>query len=98
MLSTNIKPESIINRIESVVSMLMEEDSIFKEDLNYAETVKHILQIVQDNLTLERFNNMSDDKLKENCSFVMSSEILSKIGEKFTPEQMAIFDEAIKRK
>ncbi|QSX70807.1 MAG: hypothetical protein EZY12_23515 [Dolichospermum sp. DET69] len=93
-----MKPESIINRIESVVSMLMEEDSIFKEDLNYAETVKHILQIVQDNLTLERFNNMSDDKLKENCSFVMSSEILSKIGEKFTPEQMAIFDEAIKRK
>jgi hypothetical protein len=98
MLSTDIKPESIINRIERVVSMLMEEDPIFKEDLNYVETVKHILKIVQENLTLERFNNMSDDKLKENCSFVMSSEILSKIGEEFTPEQMAIFDEAIKRK
>ena len=47
MLSTDIKPESIINRIERVVSMLMEEDPIFKEDLNYVETVKHILKIVQ---------------------------------------------------
>jgi hypothetical protein len=28
----------------------------------------------------------------------MATEILSKIGGDFTPEQMAIFDEAIKRK
>ncbi|GCL34973.1 hypothetical protein SR1949_00650 [Sphaerospermopsis reniformis] len=98
MLSTNIEQESVIKRVEKVVSILMEENPIFKEDLNYAAIVKHILKIVQENLTPERFNNMSDEKLKENCDFVMSTEVLSKIGEDLTPEQMAIFDEAIKRK
>ncbi|BAZ87918.1 hypothetical protein [Dolichospermum compactum] len=98
MLSTDIKQESIIKRIEQVVSILMAEDPLFKEDLDYSEIVKHLVKIVQDNLTSERFNNMSDEKLKENCSFVMATEVLSKIGEDFTPEQMATFDEAIKRK
>jgi len=98
MLSTDIKQESIITRIEQVVSILMEERPLFKEDLNYSEMVKLLVNIVQENLTNEQFNYMSNDKLKENCSFVMATEILSKIGQDFTPEQMAIFDEAIKRK
>jgi hypothetical protein len=98
MVSTNIQQESIINRIERVVAILMEENPIFKEDLNYTEIVKHILKIVQENLTPDKFNNMSDEKLKDNCSFVMSTEVLGKIGEELTPEQMTIFDEAIKRK
>ncbi|WP_353931006.1 hypothetical protein WJM97_22565 [Okeanomitos corallinicola TIOX110] len=98
MLSTNIQQESVIQRIERVVAILMEENPIFKEDLNYTEIVKHIFKIVQEHLTPDKFNNMSDEKLKENCDFVMSTEILSKIGDDFTSEQMAIFDEAIKRK
>jgi len=50
------------------------------------------------NLPFEEFNTMSAAELNEHCSFIMSTEILSKIGGDFTPEQMAIFDEAIKRK
>ena len=94
----DIKQESMLKRIEQVVAALMEERPLFKEDLNYAEMVKLLVKIAQENLTNEQFNNMSNDKLKENCSFVMTTEILSKIGQDFTPEQMAIFDEAIKRK
>jgi hypothetical protein len=98
MLATENKQESILKRIEQVVSILMEERPLFKEDLDYAEIVKHLVNIVQENLTNEQFNNMSNEKLKENCSFVMATEVLSKIGQDFTPEQMDIFDEAIKRK
>ncbi|NET74535.1 MAG: hypothetical protein F6K62_27660 [Sphaerospermopsis sp. SIO1G2] len=76
----------------------MDENPIFKEDLNYREIVKHIFKIVQEHLTLDKFNNMSDEKLKDNCSFVMSTEVLGKIGAELTPEQMTIFDDAIKRK
>ncbi|NET01418.1 MAG: hypothetical protein F6K61_12765 [Sphaerospermopsis sp. SIO1G1] len=98
MLSTNIQQESTISRIERVVATLMDENPIFKEDLNYREIVKHIFKIVQEHLTLDKFNNMSDEKLKDNCSFVMSTEVLGKIGAELTPEQMTIFDDAIKRK
>ena len=66
--------------------------------MDYSEIVKLLVNIVRENLTNEQFNNISNEKLKENCNFVMATEILSKIGEDFTPEQMAIFDEAIKRK
>ena len=41
---------------------------------------------------------MSDEELKHHCSGIMSIEILSKVGEDFTPEQMRTFDEGIKRK
>jgi hypothetical protein len=98
MLSTDIKQEVIVQRIEDIVSILMLERPLFKEELNYQEIVKHLVNLIQENLTNEQFNNMSKEKLKENCSFVMATEVLSKIGQEFTPEEMTIFDEAIKRK
>jgi hypothetical protein len=98
MLSTEIQQESMINRIEKIVAILMEERPLFKEELNPREMVKHLYNIVQNNLTKEQFNNLSDEKLKENCSFVMSTEIMSGMLDDLTPEQVAIFDEAVKRK
>ena len=41
---------------------------------------------------------MSDYSLKKRCIGIISIQILSKIGDNFTHEQMAIFDEAIKQK
>ncbi len=40
---------------------------------------------------------MIDSELKDHCNGIMSVEVLPKIGDDFTPEQMAIFDEVIKR-
>ena len=98
MLSTDLQRESIVKRIESVVSLLIEESTLFKEELNYEEIVKYLIDIAKENLTYEQFNDISDNELKEICSFIMTTEILSKIGQEFTPEQIAIFDKAIKRK
>ncbi len=51
-----------------------------------------------ENLTFEEFKSMLDEDLKKRCSGILSIKVLSKIGEELTPEQMAIFDEAIRRK
>jgi hypothetical protein len=98
MLSTDVRQKSMIKRIEQVVSILMEDRPFFKEELNYSEMVKHLVKLFEKNLPFEEFNTMSEAELKEHCSFIMATEILSKIGGDFTPEQMAIFDEAVKRK
>ena len=98
MLSTDIKQELTVKRIEKVVSILMEEYHLFKEELNYSEMVKLLVNIAQENLTFEHFKSIPDNDLKKRCRGVMSVEILSKIGENFTPEEMAIFDDAVKRK
>jgi hypothetical protein len=98
MLLTDIKQGSMIKRIEEVVSAIMKERPIFKEDLDYAEIVQYLVKLFQKNLPFEEFNTMSDEELKEHCSFIMATELLAKIGEDFTPEQMAMFEDAIKRK
>ncbi len=98
MLSTDLQRESMIKRIKKVVSSLMEESPLFREDLNHSEIVEHLTNLFNKNLPFEEFNTMSDEELKHHCSGIMSIEILSKVGEDFTPEQMRIFDEAIKRK
>ncbi|MFM6532504.1 MAG: hypothetical protein ACKPIB_30175, partial [Dolichospermum sp.] len=98
MLSTDMKQESMVKRIENIVSILMEERPIFKEALDYAKTVQDLVDAFQRNLSFEEFNAMSDDQLKKHSRGIMSIELLGKIGDSFTPEQMAIFEGAIKRK
>jgi hypothetical protein len=98
MLLTDIKQESMVKRIENVVSILMEEDPLFKEDLNYSEIVQDLVKIFEDNFSFDEFNNISEESLKNRCSGIMAVELLATIGRDFTPEQMAIFEDAIKRK
>jgi len=98
MLSNDVTQKSLIQRIEQVVATLMEERPLFKEELNYSDMVDDLAKVFQENLTIEEFNTMSESDLKKRCSGIMSISLLSKIGAGFTPEEMAIFDDAIKRK
>ena len=98
MLSTDMKQESIIKRIENVVAILMEERPLFKEELNDEEMIQHLCNIFQKNLSIEEFNIMEDQDLKKRCSGILSVEMLSGLLDDLTPEQIAIFDEAVKRK
>ena len=92
MLSNDITQKLLIQRIEQVVAILMEERPLFKEDLDYAETVNHLFQRVSKTFTdLEEFNTMSEAELKENCSFIMATKILSKIGQRINPRTNGYF-------
>jgi hypothetical protein len=98
MLLIDVTQESMVKRIEQIVSVLMEQHSLFKEDLNYSEMVNLLISLAQENLTLEDFNRMSYTELKNRCEGVMLIEVLSKISKNFTLEQIEIFEEIIKRK
>lgn len=98
MLLTDFRQESMVKRIEEVVSILMAENSLFKEDLSHPKMLQYLMKLFQKNLSFEEFKMMSDEELKEHCSFIMATELLAKIGEDFTLEEMAIFEDAIKRK
>ena len=45
MLSTDVRQELMIKRIKRVVSILMGEEPLFKEDLNYSEIVNHLVKL-----------------------------------------------------
>jgi hypothetical protein len=62
MLSTDVRQKSMIKRIEQVVSILMEDRPFFKEELNYSEIVKHLVELFEKiyllrNLTLCQMQN-----------------------------------------
>lgn len=98
MLSTDMRQESIAKRIEKIVSILMEEYPLFKADLNYSEMVASLTEVFDKYLSFEEFNRISDESLKNRWDKMMAVQLLAKIGEDFTPEQMAIFEDAIKWK
>ncbi len=98
MLSTDVQRESIIKRIKPIIAILMEERPLFKEELNYSEIVQDLSKIFSENLSFEEFSSISDESLKKRCSIIMVTEAVAGTLNELTPEQMAIFDEAIKRK
>ena len=98
MESKNLNKESMVKRIEQVVSSLMEEDTLLEEAIDYLEMVQDLTNVFEKNLSLENFNPLSDPSLKERCNRIMSVNLLETIGEDFTPEEMEIFENAIQRK
>lgn len=98
MLANTIDHDIRLTRIEKTVSILRSERPLFKEELNQAEMIEHLFKLYQKNLAIDEFNSMTDQELKENCSFILSTELMSGMLKELTPEQLAIFDEAIKRK
>ncbi len=98
MLSTDVQRELMIKRIEPVITILMEERPLFKEKLNSSEILQELVQLFTENLPFEEFDSLSDKDLKKHCSIIMVTEAVSGTLNELTPEQMTIFDEAIKRK
>ncbi|HLO87318.1 MAG TPA: hypothetical protein VK203_20255 [Nostocaceae cyanobacterium] len=98
MLLTQLEQKHIVDRISKIVATLMAERPFFREELNESEMIEHLFNLVKNNLTVEDFNDTDDEELKEHCSFVMVTEAAAGMLNELTPEQIAIFDEAIKRK
>lgn len=99
MLSSEVnQKELMVKRIEQVVSTIMAEDPLFARDLDRQIIIDHLVEIFAKNFSEDRFSQISFESLKKRCSSIMALQVLAKIGEDFTPEQMAIFDSAIKRK
>ncbi|MBD2132839.1 MULTISPECIES: hypothetical protein [unclassified Sphaerospermopsis] len=86
MLLTQNQQESMNERIEKVVKILMEERSLFKEELNAEEMVKELCNLFQQNLPIEEFNSMYYQQLKSRCSGIMVTEAVAGTLNELTPE------------
>ncbi|WP_413174820.1 hypothetical protein [Anabaena azotica] len=98
MLLIENQQESMKTRIEKIVNILMEERPLFKDELNAEEMVQHLCNTFHKNVSFEEFKSMEQEDLKNRCSGILSVQMLSGLLDDLTPEQIAIFDEAVKRK
>ena len=92
------KKEIIRTRIEKIVKELMQSEDWFQKYIVTEEIINELLNSVQKFLTEEQFNQRTDDELRESFRAIMSSIAMAESFKELTPEQVAIFDEAIKRK
>ena len=92
------KKDLIIARISRIVENLKQADSLFEEKLNADEMVKVLFALVTDNFTTEQFNNLSDAELTRRFRKVMITEAVAGTLNDLTPEQIALFDQMVKRK
>ncbi len=92
------KKDIIITRIEKIVKELMQSEELFQEYLNQEDMVNYLLKSVKTYFTEEQFNLKTDAELKESFDKIMIRIAMSESFKELTPEQVAIFDEAIKRK
>lgn len=62
-------------RIEKVVNILMEERPLFKEEINAEQMIQHLCNIFQKNVSIDEFNSMEQEDLKNRFSSILSSNI-----------------------
>lgn len=98
MLSTDPQHRLTIERIARVVANLREERPLFKEELDYERSILHLANLLETNLSIEDFQNLSDLELKKRCSAILSTELIAGMLDDLTPEELAIFEKAVQRK
>lgn len=98
MVTTTVKNQTIKQRLEKTVTILMEERPLFKAELNFAQIVEELYQTFLKNLSIDDFNKISDQDLKKRCSAIMITETVAGTLNELTPEEIAVFDSAIQRK
>ena len=98
--STSTLAESQNIRIANFVKKLMPSRSIFQERLNEAEMIKIVIKMFTDEIPEEKrrpVELIENAELEKIIYNVMILESVAGTLNDLTPEEMAIFDETVKR-
>lgn len=95
--STSTLAESQKNRVANLVKKLMPTRSIFQERLKEAEMIEIIIDMFKPNDKLRSVEDIDDRELEKIIYDVMIVESVAGTLNYLTPEEMAIFDDAVKR-
>jgi hypothetical protein len=98
MNNTSIKEQTTYKRISAIVENLIANNSVYQERLEYDRMINKIYTLFTQPNSGDDVDIILDDDLIERISKILAVEAISGLLNDFTPEEMAIFDEAVKRK
>ncbi|MDY6901059.1 MAG: hypothetical protein SWZ49_23705 [Cyanobacteriota bacterium] len=84
----------LINRIKPIVEKLIKENSLYQVKLKKDEMVKKMVDLFGE-FTSEEFGAISENELIRRIKKLLTLEAVSGTLNDLTPEQIAIFDEAV---
>ncbi|NET00063.1 MAG: hypothetical protein F6K61_05680 [Sphaerospermopsis sp. SIO1G1] len=98
MSNTSIQAQTTYKRISTIVENLIANDSLYQERLEQEEMINHIYQIFNQRDTVPPMEKMEEDDLMNRINGILALHSVAGSLNDLTPEEMAIFDEAVKRK
>ena len=97
MSTIMVNNQTTINKkILPIVRKVIEEDIIFQQ-LDQGEMVKLIVNLIEQYLTPETINNLSNEILTQRIRKILTIEVMSHLLDDLTPEQIKMFDQAVAR-
>ncbi|MBD2496828.1 MAG: hypothetical protein KAF91_10065 [Nostoc sp. TH1S01] len=93
---TLINYQSNFQKLPEIVTTLIDNNPIYQENLDKQEMIELINRLF-DPKSVPDINNISEEELTKRVKSILSLHLVSGMLNDFTPEQMQIFDEAVKR-
>lgn len=91
-----IKYQSNREKLTQIVETLIDNNPIYKENLDVQEMIEVINQTF-DPVAVPDMNTISEEELTKRIKSILSLHLVSGMLNDLTPEQMQIFDESVKR-
>jgi hypothetical protein len=98
MNNTSLKEKTAFNRISAIVKYLIANDSVYQERLEQDKMIQKMYELFTKPNSGDDIDTIAEDDLTERISKMLAVEAISGLLNDFTPEEMAIFDESVKRK
>jgi hypothetical protein len=98
MNNTSIQEQTTYKRISAIVENLIANNSVYQERLEREQMINYIYQIFNQPNTVPPIETIEEEDLTNRINGILIVHSVAGTLNDFTPEQMAIFDEAIKRK
>ncbi|MBD2593801.1 hypothetical protein H6G74_05590 [Nostoc spongiaeforme FACHB-130] len=93
---TLINYQSNFQKLPEIVTTLIDNNLIYQENLNKQEMIE-LINRTFDPSSVPDINCISEEELTKRVKRILSLHLVSGMLNDFTPEQMQLFDEAVKR-
>jgi hypothetical protein len=95
-MTQSINQQSNYQKLTAIVNNLIDNNPLYLENLNRQEMIDNINHNF-DPVSVPDVNSISEESLTKRIKSILSLHLVSGMLNDFTPEQMQIFDESVKR-
>ncbi|MBD2691466.1 hypothetical protein [Anabaena catenula] len=95
-MTQSINQQSNYQKFTPIVNKLIDNNPLYRENLNRQEMIENITRNF-DPVAVPDVNSISVEALTKRIKRILSLHLVSGMLNDFTPEQMQIFDESVKR-
>lgn len=98
MNNISLKEVTAFKRISAIVKNLIANNSVYQERLEQDKMIQKMYELFTKPNSGDDIDTIAEDDLTERINQILVVHAMAGLLDDFTPEEMAIFDEAVKRK